>query len=89
MTLAFPLGRVVISQNALCSLPHYEIVAALRRHSVADWGELDEEDRVANNEALKHGDRLLSVYKTGAGTKFWIITEWDRSATTIVLPEDY
>ena len=54
-----------------------------------DWGELDEEDKTANDEALKTGERLLSAYKSATGTKFWIITEADRSVTTILMPEDY
>jgi len=50
---------------------------------------LDDEDKDANNRALEQGTRLLSAYESKQGTRFWIITEWDRSVTTILLPEDY
>ena len=56
---------------------------------VGDWGDLDAEDHQANEDALRHGSHLLSAYQTAAGTKPWIITEADRSITTILLPEDY
>jgi hypothetical protein len=72
----------------LASVPNREIQAALRRHHRGDWGELYEEDRKANVSALAFGDRLFSVYHTKAGVKFYIITEHDRSATTVLLPED-
>jgi len=62
---------------------------ALQRHVAGDWGELDEEDKKANDGALQTGERLLSAYQSATGTKFWIITEADRSVTTVLLPEDY
>src|SRR5690348_13790903 len=87
----FPLGRVVITANAQRQLPPDDVLTALRRHRAGDWGDLCEEDREANESALQHGERLFSVYHTAAParTKFYLITEWDRSATTILLPEDY
>ena len=54
-----------------------------------DWGNLCEADRKQNDWALKNGERLLSSYRASNGTKFWIITEWDRSYTTILLPSEY
>jgi hypothetical protein len=83
------LGRTLATPNALRSLPAEDIERALRRHASGDWGTLDEHDRRANNEALRFGARVLSVYVASNGTKFWIITEADRSATTVLLPEDY
>ena len=56
---------------------------------MGDWGELDEEDKKANDQALQTGERLLSAYRTANGTKFWIITEADRASTCVLLPEDY
>ncbi len=85
----FDLGRVVITANALHQLDDYSVRDGLGRHSQGDWGDLCDEDRQANNRALKEGTRLLSAYKSKAGKKFWIITEADRSATTVLLPEDY
>ncbi len=65
------------------------MLRALNRHLQGDWGTLDPEDIEANENALRNGGRLFSAYLTSAALKFWIITEADRSATTILLPEDY
>ena len=86
--IKFPLGQVVITPNALEKLKSDDILNALNRHVVGDWGDLEEEDRQTNDEALLHGGRLLSAYRSG-DTKFWIITESDRSSTCVLLPEDY
>ena len=59
------------------------------RHMAGDWGEVDAEDKAANDLALMDGSRLLSAYTTTKGQKLWIITEADRSVTTILLPSDY
>ena len=61
----------------------------LARHSVGDWGDLVEEDKRENELSLAKGFRLLSAYALGTGVKIWIITERDRSATTILLPNEY
>ncbi len=84
-----PVGQVVATANAARLLPHGEILTALTRHVCGDWGDVCEEDRKANDRDLAAGGRLLSVYHTSTGVKFWIITEADRSATTVLLPEDY
>lgn len=86
---SFPLGHLVATPNALANLSRSDIWRALRRHVTGDWGDVCGEDREANNQALRQGSRLLSVYHGENGTKFWIITEADRSATTVLLPEDY
>ena len=88
-TAKFPLGFLSATPNALAHVSHGETQTALNRHADGDWGDLDDEDKRANDESLKRGSRLLSSYQTTKGVKFWIITEWDRSATTILLPEDY
>jgi len=88
-TITVPLGMLVATPNALAHVNSGEIQKALQRHVIGDWGELDAEDKKANDEALQSGERLLSAYKTATGTKFWIITEADRSVTTVLLPEDY
>lgn len=85
----FPLGRLVATPNALEHIPNPDIMAALLRHLNGDWGDVDEHDREENELSLKEGFRLLSVYRSAKGVKFWIITEADRSATTVLLPEDY
>lgn len=85
----FPVGRIVITQGALAKLPQDKAIEALLRHTSGDWGDLDEHDWNENEFALDHGFRLLSSYATPDGTKFWIITEHDRSVTTILLPSEY
>lgn len=87
--VSFPLGRLVATPNALAQLTQTDISNALLRHASGDWGDVGNEDREANNRSLHDGTRLLSVYHSESGTKFWIITEADRSATTVLLPEDY
>jgi hypothetical protein len=84
----FPLGQIVITANATGRLDGVAVHEGLRRHAAGDWGDVYPEDASLNDNALKHGDRLLSVYGTGE-KKFWIITEADRSVTTILMPEDY
>ncbi|MEE9199146.1 MAG: hypothetical protein V3U26_05055 [Dehalococcoidia bacterium] len=61
----------------------------LRRHASGDWGALSSEDLRANEQALKNGDRVFSCYRLLSGVKLWVITEADRSSTTILLPEEY
>lgn len=61
----------------------------LARHLHGDWGELCDEDKATNDDALKHGARLLSAYRLRDNTRIWLITEWDRSVTTFLLPEEY
>ncbi len=84
-----PLGQTVATPSALSVLSQSDIVAALRRHAAGDWGEVDAHDRAANDEALMSGERILSVYRSATGTTFWVITEADRSVTTVLLPDDY
>ena len=65
-----------------------EVQKAFRRYQREDWGELDPEDKELNREALEYGERILAAYNTKRG-KIWIITEWDRSATTVLYPSEY
>ena len=85
----FPLGQIVATQNALSRLTELDITAGLNRHAARDWGELDPDDRAANDLAVIDGERLVSAYTTPSGVTYWIITERDRSYTTVLLPEDY
>lgn len=85
----FELGQLVATPGALEALTHGDILKSLQRHLAGDWGDVDEEDRAANDRALIEGSRLLSSYKSESGVKFWIITEADRSATTVLLPSEY
>jgi hypothetical protein len=61
----------------------------LARHASGDWGTVDYEDATANDAAVKNGNRILSSYVMPNGDKIWVITESDRSVTTILLPDDY
>jgi hypothetical protein len=85
----FLLGQVVATPNALNQIPNGEILTALNRHVRGDWGTLDKEDSDANEHALQKGGRLFSAYHSTQNVKFWIITEWNRSVTTVLLPMDY
>lgn len=85
----FPLGHTVITPNARDSLHPEDVLLALSRHAAGDWGDVGDEDRAENEGAVGKELRLFSVYHDRAGIKFWVITEADRSATTVLLPEDY
>ncbi len=92
--VSFPLGQVVATPHALESVPGNQVQAALGRHARGDWGDVCDDDWEANESALQDGSRLFSVYHTAEGVKFWMITEatddgGNRSATTVLLPEDY
>ncbi len=90
-TAKFPLGRVVATPGALEALaasgqsPDY----FLGRHVAGDWGQVSAGDQRLNDEALRDGSRLMSAYCTLRGTRVWVVTEADRSVTTILLPDEY
>jgi hypothetical protein len=87
----FPFGEVVATQGAAAALQQTgeHPFTYLQRHAHGDWGELDTEDVAENEFSLVNGLRLLSAYTLKDGTRIWIITEADRSATTILLPSEY
>jgi hypothetical protein len=85
----FQIGRMVATPNALAQLTQEDILHGLQRHITGDWGDMSEDDHKENELSLQNGSRLLSVYRAKNGVKFWIITEANRSATTVMLPEDY
>jgi hypothetical protein len=87
--ICFPLGTVVITANALRQLDAADVQKCLMRHAHRDWGEVSAADAEENELSLREGFRLLSAYRDRHRIKFWIITEADRSATTVLLPEDY
>lgn len=91
MAALFSLGQIVATPGALAVLERAGQPAAffLARHSAGDWGELDSADVAENECSLARGFRLLSRYTTAAGEKLWLITEADRSVTTLLLPEEY
>ena len=85
----FPLGRLVATPAALEALTFDDITTALARHHRGDWGDVGKEDHAENELSLQQDFRLFSVYHGANGTKFYIITENDRSITTVLLPSDY
>lgn len=85
----FTAGEIVITPEARTQLTQDEAIKGLLRHLSGDWGVQDEHDWKENDAALEYGFRLFSSYVTPRGTKFWIITEHDRSVTTILLPNEY
>lgn len=85
----FPLGQLFVTPGVHQGVPPSEVFRDLRRHSKGDWGDLCTDDRATNEQSLIDGLRLVSVYVTKAGTKFYVITEADRSSTTVLLPEEY
>jgi hypothetical protein len=85
----FRLGKIVSTPNALSQLTQEDTVRGIHRHQSGDWGDVDSDDHQANERALIEKTPLWSVYYTSKGTKFWLITEADRSITTVLLPEDY
>lgn len=87
--MLFEIGKIVVTRNADKTLDHSSIILALQKYVKGNWGDLCIEDIEANQEALKYGLRLFAVYYDKNNTKFYIITEADRSITTILLPEDY
>ncbi|MGV8127395.1 MAG: hypothetical protein ACP5PV_09330 [Methanothrix sp.] len=91
MVVKFPLGQLVATPGALEAMKEAEVgfLPYIRRHLEGDWGDISPEDAAENELSLEQGFRLLSAYMLPGGRKIWIITEADRSATTILLPEEY
>lgn len=89
--LRVELGQTLATPGALEELEKAGVSShrLLGRHQSGDWGDISEADKQENELSLKEGFRLLSAYKLETGAKIWIITEADRSVTTILLPEEY
>lgn len=92
----FPLGKVQMTPGAREVLSaeiakgYINIVIdLLRRHCTGDWSEMEQEDQEENRFSVANDCRVFSAYKLSDDTKIWVITEWDRSYTTLLLPEEY
>ncbi|WP_420628621.1 hypothetical protein [Candidatus Leptofilum sp.] len=87
----FPLGHTIFTMGALDAFIRAGQTAEqfLQRHQMGDWGDMVEADKEQNNLAAEEGLRIFSAYKLATGVEIWVITEWNRSATTILLPEEY
>lgn len=88
---SFPLGQIVLTAGAFDALAiaHQSPLSLLLRHASGDWGNLCKEDQAENARALQHGGRIMSSYTLNSDQKLWIITEADRSVTTLLLPLEY
>ena len=89
-TTQLPLGHVVATPGALDVVRAHglDVLALVHRHARGDWGAVSDHDAQANDHAVAHGARVLSAYET-VGGRLWVITEADRSATTVLLPSEY
>ncbi|MFS2006432.1 type I restriction endonuclease subunit M [Duganella sp. CT11-25] len=87
----FDTGKTVATPGAFDAMSKHGVwpFDLLTRHTNGDWGDVSKEDRAANEEALKQGHRLLSAYQLNTALRVWVITEHDRSVTTILLPCEY
>src|SRR5688500_16616468 len=88
-TVLFTIGQTVMTPGARDTFTMEELLLCLRRHATGDWGDMDKEDQRQNDAAVRYGnDRVFSAYQLG-DRRLWIITEYDRSSTCLLLPEDY
>lgn len=90
----FNPGQLVMTRGINDMMANSEEFAShvrlsIQRHMAGDWGDVSDEDRVTNELALQEGDRLFSAYEKEGESKIWIITEWDRSVTTVLFPDEY
>lgn len=85
----FHLGALAVTRAAVDALCACDVAEALTRHALGDWGEVCADDAADNDRAVIVGDRLFSSYKARSGEPFFVITEFDRSVTTVMLPSDY
>ena len=90
-TARFPLGRIFATPGALQALQEAgeDAITFIARHVRGDWGDLDDHDCRENDLSVAQGFRILSAYTLSTGARLWIITEADRSSTTILLPSEY
>jgi len=88
----FPLGRIYLTPGATEAFQRRGVPFVgdiIARHATGNWGDMDSHDKAQNNAAVKNGGRIFSAYQLTDDLKVWVITEWDRSATTILLPSEY
>ena len=92
MAALFPLGRLVATPGAITLIRNAGedlLPALLECHRSGDWGDVPEEDARENEFSVRHGFRIVSSYRVAGGERLWVITEADRSATTLLLPHEY
>lgn len=91
LPVLFSTGQIVATPGALGLLEQHGIlpIILIERHIRGDWGIVSFEDAAANNDAVKYGNRILSSYPVGDCDRVWIITEWGRSVSTLLMPSEY
>ena len=87
--LKLSLGEVIVTPGAALKLPAEDVTAAVHKHARGDWGELDFENSQLNDLRLQEGGPIASIYRASNGVKFYVLTESDRSVTTVLLPEEF
>jgi hypothetical protein len=88
----FPLGRIYVTQGAAETFQRRDVPFIgdiIARHATGDWGDMDASDKALNDTAVKHGGRIFSAYQLTDDIRVWVITEADRSSTTVLLPSEY
>lgn len=85
----FALGDVVLTSGALGKLKQTDVKIAIARHGNGDWGELEPAERRENDERVEKGGALAPIYRDTKGVRFYVLTESDRSTTTVLVPEEY
>jgi hypothetical protein len=88
----FTLGRIYVTQGAAETFQRRDVPFIgdiIARHATGDWGDMDSHDKAQNNAAVKHGGRIFSAYQLTDDIRVWVITEADRSSTTVLLPSEY
>ncbi|MES2466351.1 MAG: hypothetical protein V4675_03530 [Verrucomicrobiota bacterium] len=88
-TIRFQLGEIYTTPGVRAAMTTDEIAAALARHLSGDWGEICAEDAATNEDAVEGGGQIMSLYTSASGIVYWVITESDRSVTTLLLPAEY
>lgn len=94
MMAKFNLGQLVATYEIIKRIKedtsfNMFVAVSLQRYKACDWGSLCDEDKAQNDYAVKHGERIMGQYECSGQPKIWIITEWDRSVTTILFPDKY
>lgn len=87
----FSLGQVVATPGVIDLVESKGLAynTFVIRHASGDWGDMGDEDKAMNDEAVVNGERIMSSYKVGPADTIWVITEWNRSVTTLLLPSEY
>jgi hypothetical protein len=84
----FRIGALFVSDGAQRKITLHDLSTALTRHSQCDWGEVNDDRRKMNRTALRYGGSVVSTFLASDGTKFRVITDWNQSTTSVILPDE-